>query len=324
MTMEVRIGDEVDRRRTLPARADLRAFEQAEAEEDDAHRAQLMTFVVVGGGPTGVEMAGQLKELSAACPAAHSSADPSRIDPRRANRGHRPPGCDNGQSAIADYCERPFEVGVELHLGAVVTDMDDYGVDIKQPDGNTVRIDAATRVWAAGTEGSPIGTELSRSTGVELDRAGRVTVEPDCTVPGYPDIFVVGDLMALDDLPGVAEVAMQSGAHAAHTIARRCEGQRRRAPVPLLRPRDAGGDLTLSCCCEGRANQDRRPSRMAAVAGRPHYLSHGVQEPDRCVGPLGRELHWAGTLRACADRGLGERLGAIVTPSDVTRALFLS
>ena len=79
-------------------------------------------------------------------------------------------------------------------------------------------------MWAAGTRASPLGGQVASATGATLDRPGRVKVEPDCSVPGYPEIFVVGDLMALDDLPGVAEVAMQSGAHAAHTIERRLRG----------------------------------------------------------------------------------------------------
>ena len=85
--------------------------------------------------------------------------------------------------------------------------MVNQGVEITQSDGTTLRIDAATRVWAAGTQASSLGAELAAQTGVKLDRAGRVRVAPDCSIPEYPEIFVVGDLMALDDLPGVAEVA---------------------------------------------------------------------------------------------------------------------
>jgi NADH dehydrogenase len=116
-------------------------------------------------------------------------------------------------------------MGVELHLGAMVSGMDHDGVEITKSDGERERIPAATRIWAAGTRASGLGGILATGSGAELDKAGRVRVEPDCSLPGHPEVFAVGDLMALDDLPGVAEVAMQSGAHAAHTIVRRLEGK---------------------------------------------------------------------------------------------------
>jgi NADH:ubiquinone reductase (H+-translocating) len=200
------------------------AFERAEVEEDDSRRAELLTFVVIGGGPTGVEMAGQLKELSRRA----LRRNFRRIDPEST----RVVLVEGGDSLVASMGKRISRItakdlaksGVELRLRSMVTGMDEQGIEITQADGTSLRIDAATRVWAAGMEGSWLGAELAARTGVELDRLGRVRVEPDCSVPGYPDIFVVGDLMALNDLPGVAEVAMQSGAHAGHAIARRVKG----------------------------------------------------------------------------------------------------
>jgi NADH:quinone reductase (non-electrogenic) len=114
---------------------------------------------------------------------------------------------------------------VELHLGAMVSDMDDDGVEITTADGDKRRILAATKIWAAGTRASGLGELLADGTDATLDKAGRVVVAPDCSLPGHREVFVVGDLMSLDELPGVAEVAMQSGAHAAHTIVRRLEGK---------------------------------------------------------------------------------------------------
>jgi NADH dehydrogenase len=93
-----------------------------------------------------------------------------------------------------------------------------------------LQIDAATRVWAAGTKASPLGAQLAQATGAPIDQAGRIEVESDCSVPGFPEIFVVGDLMSLNGLPGVAEVAMQSAAHAGHTIGRRLKGNTVRRP----------------------------------------------------------------------------------------------
>jgi len=112
------------------------------------------------------------------------------------------------------------ELGVEVRLGRRVVGVDAMGIDI---DGGT-RIEARTKVWAAGVQGSSIGRIVGERTGALVDRSGRVAVQPDCSLPGHPEIFVVGDLMALHGLPGLAEVAMQSGHHAARTIARRLQG----------------------------------------------------------------------------------------------------
>jgi NADH dehydrogenase len=201
------------------------AFELAEAEPDEAARRRLMTFVVVGGGPTGVEMAGQLKELSRRA----LQRNYRRINPQDA-RVVLVEGTDHLLGSMGTRVSRLTEhkltrMGVELHLGAMVSDMDDEGVEITTSDGDRRLIPAATKIWAAGTRASSLGGLLAGSDGAELDKAGRVRVAPDCSLPGHPEVFVVGDLMALDDLPGVAEVAMQSGAHAAHTIVRRLKGK---------------------------------------------------------------------------------------------------
>jgi NADH dehydrogenase len=201
------------------------AFELAEAETDEAKRHRLMTFVVVGGGPTGVEMAGQLKELSRRA-LRHNYR---RINPRDA-RVVLVEGTDHLLGSMGARVSRLTEgkltrMGVELHLDAMVSDMDHDGVEIRASDGTTTRVPAATKIWAAGTRASALGGLLAEGANAELDKAGRVRVEPDCSLAGHPEVFVVGDLMALDDMPGVAEVAMQSGAHAAHTIVRRLEGK---------------------------------------------------------------------------------------------------
>jgi NADH dehydrogenase len=201
------------------------AFEEAEWEEDEARRRALMTFVVVGGGPTGVEMAGQLKELSRRA----LERNFRRIDPHTT----RVVLVEGGDGLLASMGPRVSRMtardlrrmGVEVHLGAMVTDIDDDGVKLTQSDGTLLSIPSVTKVWAAGTSGSPLGAHLASATGAKLDRQGRVQVAPDCSVPDHPEIFVIGDLMALDDLPALAEVAMQSGAHAAHTITRRVRGK---------------------------------------------------------------------------------------------------
>ncbi len=285
------------------------AFELAEAEADAEARRRLMTFVVVGGGPTGVEMAGQLKELSR-----RALRRNYRVINPHDTRVVLVEGVDRLVGSMGPRLSRLTardltRMGVEIHLDAMVTNMDGDGVGISKKDGTTERIPAATKIWAAGTRASGLGVALADATGAGLDKSGRVMVEPDCSVPGHPEIFVVGDLMALNDLPGVAEVAMQSGAHAAHTIVRRLEGKRAQA-VPLPRPRDPGGDLTLPGRGQGRPSASRRVPRMAALARRAHHLPHRLQEPLWRAHPLGGQLRRAGSLRAGADRALGGPGGA--------------
>jgi NADH dehydrogenase len=217
-------------------------FELAEAEPDAEARRRLMTFVVIGGGPTGVEMAGQLKELSRR--ALHNNY--RRINPRD-TRVVLVEGMDHLLGSMGARVSRLTardlsRRGVEIHLGAMVTDLNPEGVEVTKGDGSKVWVPAATKVWAAGTRASGLGATLAEGVGAEVDKAGRVVVEPDCSLPGHPEVFVVGDLMALDDLPGVAEVAIQSGAHAAHTIERRLEGKE---PKPF-RYRDLGTLATIS------------------------------------------------------------------------------
>jgi NADH dehydrogenase len=151
-------------------------------------------------------------------------------------------------------------MGVEIHLNTMVTDMDAEGVVLTTSQGESIRIYAATKVWAAGTRAARLGAVVAKATDSELDKAGRVLVEPDCSVPNHPEIFVVGDLMALDDLPGVAEVAMQSGAHAAHTIVRRLEGK----PAKPFRYRDLG---TLAVVSRFRAMAKVGPLRVGGFVG---------------------------------------------------------
>jgi NADH:ubiquinone reductase (H+-translocating) len=212
------------------------AFELAEAATDGAERARLMTFVIVGGGPTGVEMSGQLCELSQ-----RALRNNYRCIDSRDARVVLVEGLDYLVRSMGTNLSRRVErdlrqMGVEVHLGAMVTHIDERGVVITKSNGRTQRIEAATKVWAAGMQGAGIGAQFAAVAGVQLHRSGRVEVGPDCSLPGHPEVFVVGDLMALGDLPGVAEVAIQSGVHAAHTIRRRLEGK----PSQPFRYRDLG------------------------------------------------------------------------------------
>lgn len=219
------------------------AFEMAETEPSAEARRSWLTFVVVGGGPTGVEMAGQIIELSR-----RALRDNFRhIDPASA-QVVLVEGTAKLLSTFGDRIARMAlrdmtRLGVDVRTGCMVVGMDHAGVELRHADGRTERLEARTKVWAAGMTGSPLGEVLARATGAQLDRTGRVTVLDDCTLPGHPEIFVIGDLMALHDLPGVAEVAIQSGVHAALTIRRRAGGDLAARP---FRYRDLGTMAAIS------------------------------------------------------------------------------
>jgi NADH dehydrogenase len=219
------------------------AFEMAEREPDPTARRQWLTFVVVGAGPTGVELAGQLIELSRWS----LQRNFRRIDPAEA----RIILIDSGPTILSSFPEPLRErtvrdlqgMGVEIHLGTMVTGVDERGIETNSADPQLRRIEAATKIWAAGVEASPLGRLLAEAAGAEFDRSGRVKVEPDCTLPRHPEVFVIGDLMSFDRLPGVAQVAIQSGRHAAETIVRRIAGDTTRRP---FRYRDRGTLATIS------------------------------------------------------------------------------
>ena len=218
------------------------AFEMAESETDPDERRRWLTFVVVGGGPTGVEVAGQLIELSRSL-----RGNFRHIDPAAA----RIVLVDAGPAILHSFPERLRErtardlrdMGVEIHVGTRVTGVDERGIDTDSSDPALQRIEAATKFWAAGVEASPLGRLVAEAPGAEIDRAGRVKVGPDCTLPGHAEVFIIGDLMSLDGLPGLAQVAIQSGRHAADTIMRRIAGDT--TPRPF-RYRDLGTMATIS------------------------------------------------------------------------------
>jgi len=220
-----RIDDATRIRRSI-----LIAFEQAEAMAEPAAQCRLLTFVIIGGGATGVEMAGAIAEIARQTLA----ADFRRIDPRTARivlveAGPRllptfPP-------ELSDYAHKALErAGVEIKTRTYVTNCDRHGVDT---DGG--RIEACTLIWAAGVIASPAAQWL----GVEADRAGRVQVGPDLSVPGHPEIFVIGDTaMVLDSggrpVPGIAPAAKQMGKHVGKQIAARIAGGAGDAPFRYM------------------------------------------------------------------------------------------
>jgi NADH:ubiquinone reductase (H+-translocating) len=236
----------------------LKAFETAEIEEDPSKHEDLLTFVLVGGGPTGVEMAGALAELRLFT----LKSDFRRINPQRARII-----LAKGQSRIlANFPEelsrraqgRLESMGVEVRLGNPVKAIDETHVVIGDEN-----IPCRTVIWTAGVAASPAGKWL----GAPTDGAGRVRVEPDCSVPEHPEIFVIGDTASLDQdgklLPGVAQVAMQEGNYVGQVIASKENGQP--APPPF-RYVDKGNMAVIG---RGFAILD---SRFAKMSGLPAWL----------------------------------------------------
>jgi NADH:ubiquinone reductase (H+-translocating) len=223
----------------------LLAFEAAERESDAQRRRALLTFVLVGGGPTGVELAGAIGEL------AHHTLRGNfhHIDPADA-RILLLEGTDRilptyPPELSAKAAEALARLGVTVRVGAMVTDVQPEAVTVRSGESHE-RLLAHTVLWAAGVEASPLGRILANATGAPLDRAGRIIVQPDLTVPGHPEIFVIGDLANFSHqtgkpLPGVAPVAMQQGRYVANLIQRRLRGE----TMPPFRYKDRGSMATI-------------------------------------------------------------------------------
>ncbi|MEP7036527.1 MAG: NAD(P)/FAD-dependent oxidoreductase [Dermatophilaceae bacterium] len=219
------------------------AFEMAELAQDEDERNRLMTFVVVGAGPTGVEMAGQIAELSRRT----LRHDFRRIDPRRARivllEAAGSVLGTFGDHLGAKAAARLDEIGVEVQLGAKVVGIDGTGIEVEDAQGRRRRIESVCKVWAAGVSASSLGALLEDQCGAGLDRAGRVKVQPDLTLAGHPEVFVVGDMIALAGMPGVAQVAIQGGRHAARQIMAQQAGKPHGEPFVY---HDKGSMATIS------------------------------------------------------------------------------
>jgi NADH:quinone reductase (non-electrogenic) len=195
------------------------AFEMAESASDPAERQRWLTFVLVGAGPTGVELAGQVREVATKT----LRREFRHIEPEDARvllfDGGKAPLAMFGPKLSALAARDLTKLGVEMHMGSIVTEADLQGVQVKDHDGNVTRYEAGTILWTAGVQAPPLAAEVAKATGAEQDRAGRLCVNKDLTIPGHPDILATGDMMSLDRLPGVAEVAMQTGHYAGRKIA---------------------------------------------------------------------------------------------------------
>ena len=201
------------------------AFEMAESADDPEERKRWLTFALVGAGPTGVELAGQIREVATKT----LRKEYRHIKPEDARvllfDGGSAPLAMFGPKLSALAARDLGKLGVELHMGSIVTHVDLHGLQVKDHDGKMTRYEAANVLWTAGVEAPPIAHAVATATGAEQDRAGRIMVGKDCTIPGHPEILVTGDMMSLDKLPGVAEVAMQTGLYAGRKVGHQAQGK---------------------------------------------------------------------------------------------------
>ncbi|MCW2544082.1 MAG: ndh [Frankiales bacterium] len=194
------------------------AYELAELSTDPAEVDRLLTFVVVGAGATGVEMAGQITELARrTLPKEFRSIDP---------RTTRVVLADLADAVLGSFGDRLSEkaahhlqqIGVEVRLGEKVVAVDAAGITLEDRSGTRTRIPSSCKIWAAGVAAAPLAKRLAEQCGIDVDRAGRIPVQEDLTLPGHPEVHVVGDMASLKGYPGVAQVAIQGGKHAAKAI----------------------------------------------------------------------------------------------------------
>jgi NADH:ubiquinone reductase (H+-translocating) len=282
----------------------LQAFEAAELEPDPEKRAAWLTFIVVGAGPTGVEIAGQISELARDT----LPRDFRDLDPR------------GGQVLLVEQADRVLtafppklsgraqraleELGVTVLLGHAVTGLDEDGVTVEGADGAR-RVPARTAIWAAGVEASSLAGALAGATGAELDRTGRVTVRPDLTLPGHPEVFALGDMVRVADtngavvtLPGVAPVAMQQGRYAARVVRDRLRGR----STPPFHYVDKGNLATIG---RARAVADLPGLKLS---GMPAWIAWLVVHLFYLIGFQNRLLVMIRWAISFVTRGRGARL----------------
>jgi NADH dehydrogenase len=208
----------------------LAKFEMAEIATDPQERAEWLTFVVIGAGPTGVELVGQIAELAhTVLPRDFRSVNTNeaRIMLLEGAGAVLPPFAPKLQRYAQKHLEK---MGVEVRLNTLAVDMDHHSITVQGPGGKET-IPTRTRIWAAGVQASPLARLLAQGAGLEVDRPGRVPVRPDCTLEGHPEVFAIGDMVALNKLPGVAQPAMQEGKYVAKVIKSRITGEP--APPPF-------------------------------------------------------------------------------------------
>jgi NADH dehydrogenase len=283
----------------------LKAFEDAETEPDRERRRALLSFVVVGAGPTGVEMAGQIAEL-----ARGTLRDEFRSIDSRQSRVVLIETFDRVLTtfppSLSRKAARSLEsLGVTLLLERTVVDIDEESVTVAASDGATERIPARTAIWAAGVEASSLASQLGELSGADVDRAGRVTIEPDLTLPGHPEVMALGDMVrvrsrhgGVQELLGVAPVAMKQGRYAAKLVRARLEGQ----AIGPFRYLDKGNLATIG---RARAVADLHAIRLS---GFPAWATWLVVHLFYLIGFQNRLIVVIRWFISFASRGRGARL----------------
>ena len=250
------IGDALAIRRRV-----FGAFELAETASSPEERQRWLTFALVGAGPTGVELAGQIRELATKT----LRSEYRNIKPEEA----RVLLFDGGSAPLASFGPKLSEkaaqtlqkLGVELHMHSIVTNVRVGLLQVRSADGSTTSYDVGTALWSAGVEAPPLAAAVAKATGAERDRAGRILVADNCTIPGHPNIYVAGDMMSLRKLPGVAEVAMQSGLYVGHRIHKQVAGEQTDKPFSY---HDLGSAAYLS---RGKAVVSAGPLKTGGFLG---------------------------------------------------------
>jgi NADH dehydrogenase len=241
------------------------AFEMAETAADPAERRRWLSFALVGAGPTGVELAGQIREL--ATKTLHKEF--RNLDPADARvllfDGGKAPLASFGPKLSADAAKVLVDHGVELHMSSQVTLVDREGLVVRDQEGSEKRHEVGTVLWTAGVEAPPLAAAVAAATGATQDRAGRIEVTESLTIPSHPEISVVGDLMSLRKLPGVAEVAMQGGLYVGRRIRHRVKGR----PIGAFRYYDLGSAAYIS---RGYAVVSAGPLRLHGLVGWVSWL----------------------------------------------------
>jgi len=297
------------------------AFEMAQTATDPAERRRWLTFALVGAGPTGVELAGQIRELATLT----LRNEFRRLDPEEARvllfDAGAMPLAPFGPKLSAKAAKSLAGMGVEMHMHSMVTDVDQDGLVVRDKDGVSTRYEAGNVLWTAGVAAPPLAGMLAKATGAEQDRAGRILVQPDLTIPGHPEISVVGDLMSLDKLPGVAEVAMQSGFHAGKLIKQRVDaGGTAAKPAAPFHYRDFGSAAYLS---RGRAVISVGRFRASGLIGWFAWLGIHIAFLTTFRNRFGAILTWALAFSRESRRERPFTMQQIVAGADVYQASTL-
>jgi len=263
------------------------AFEMAATATDPDEQRHWLTFALVGAGPTGVELAGQLRELASKT----LRSEFRHLDPNSTRvllfDGGPEPLAAFGPKLARRAADTLQSRGVELHMRSIVTEIDSDGLVVRDQSGAEHRYDAGTVLWTAGVKAPPIADKIANATGAKQDKLGRIEVTPNLTIPGHPEISVIGDVMSFDNLPGVAEVAMQGGFYVGRRIRYELTGQGAKGPFKY---RDFGSAAYIS---RGNAVISVRKLHFGGLAGWISWLFIHIAFLTGYRNRLGAVMTWA-------------------------------